>query len=471
MRYRVVTIGYVLAAAVGPLAFIAAAFRSAPPAGGSLIASPAASAVAMAAAPAVLIAALIAAALLVVLAGDVVRLRRVKRNAVPIGTVAIRHARVGTSRTVSTPTAIGYLHPAVVLPEGFRDRVDAREYDAVLAHECAHLARRDDWAKAFQSAVLRAGWWMPGLWVLSRALDLERELASDERAAGETGARRYAACLLRLATARGTDAVAPGLWGRRSHVAIRVERLLRPVAGGAPLVRAGALGAFTALAFSVVAAAVLAVPGTGAPVTAATRPAAARPVVIARTVVAHHPARPVAHARRPAARVISFVETAAAAAPEAAAAATPRTAVAKRVTVRAGDAVPTTSKQPAAARASAASVQPALVAVVVNRPAAAREEPGRRIPDRRPAPFRPVVAPEVLAYAAAPAARRCATCFGPLRSPDVAVPSPAPVFPTAAGGSGTGNSAITVGDPGSGPIDLNAGLIWYRIPARIIQLP
>jgi bla regulator protein blaR1 len=213
--------------------------------------------------PALTVAAFVAGILLLGLACDVVRLRRVKRGAVPLGSVPVRGARIGLSRTVTSPTAIGYLHPAVVLPEGFRARVDDREWDAVVAHECAHLARGDDWAKAIQSAVLRAGWWIPGLWVLSRALDLERELASDERAACETGPRRYAACLLRLATDRA-DALAPALWARRSHVAIRVERLLRPATQGGPAVRAAALGAFTAAAFGVVAGAVLAVPGTGA---------------------------------------------------------------------------------------------------------------------------------------------------------------------------------------------------------------
>ena len=216
---------------------------------------------ALVALPALAVAAMVAGTLLLGLARDVVRLRRVKRDAVPLGSVAVRGARIGLSPTVTTPTAIGYLHPAVVLPDGFRARVDEREWDAVVAHECAHLARGDDWAKAIQSAILRIGWWIPGLWLLSRALDLERELASDERAAGETGPRRYAACLLRLATDRA-DAVAPALWARRSHVAIRVERLVRPTAQGAPVLRAASLGAFTAAAFAVVATAVLAVPGT-----------------------------------------------------------------------------------------------------------------------------------------------------------------------------------------------------------------
>ena len=254
-------------------------------------------------------AALLAAALLAGLVRDVVRLRRVKRDALPLGVVRTRSARVGTSASVATPTAIGYLHPAVVVPAGFRARVDEGEWEAILAHECAHLARRDDWAKAIQSACARAAWWLPGLWILGRALDLERELASDERAAAEAGPRRYAACLLRLATHRCEDALAPALWGRRSHVAIRVERLVRPSAGAGPLVRAAALGAFTAVGAAGLIAGALTVPvplppdapaAAHAPPAAYRVAAAARPrrVVLAWTAPPRRAAAPAAK-RRP----------------------------------------------------------------------------------------------------------------------------------------------------------------------------
>lgn len=246
------------------------------------------------------------------LACDVCCVLRVKRDAAPVGSLPVRRARLGASSQIASPTAIGYLHPAVIVPAGFASRVDGREWDAVLAHECAHLARRDDWAKAVQSVVLRAGWWLPGLWLLGHALDLERELASDERAAAAGGARRYAACLLRLATDR-CGAVAPA-FGRRAHVAIRVERLLRPTAGASPIVRAAALGAFTAIALAVAAAAVIALPGTAPRPPAAAVHAAAPVRHAARlalgTPLPHAaPGRPAAHAPTPAAKPAGTVAT------------------------------------------------------------------------------------------------------------------------------------------------------------------
>ena len=394
--------------------------------------------------PALAGAAVVAAVLLLGLACDVVRLRRVKREAVPLGSVAVRRARIGLSRTVTTPTAIGYLHPAVVLPEGFRARVDDREWDAVVAHECAHLARGDDWAKAVQSAILRAGWWMPGLWLLSRELDLERELASDERAACETGPRRYAACLLRLATDRA-DALAPGLWARRSHVAIRVERLVRPTAQAGPVVRAAALGAFTAAALGVVVGAVLAVPGTG--------------VRVAATVPHMHAA--VAHAivRHAVARVATRVHR-------------PRPALHAKTLAYAAQAVeaPLLVGPVAAPQHPAVSEHAARPIMFIVAPRAAvrvrAESPSRGERARHVSVIPPDLGrTETLAFVAPH--RKCRTCFGPLRTPDdIPVDSFVAGKPAPAGGAGT--AAIIADEATSGPIDLGSGLVWYRLPARIV---
>jgi hypothetical protein len=392
--------------------------------------------------PVLTCAAVVAAVLLLGLACDVVRLRRVKRGAVPLGSVVVRRARIGLSRTVTTPTAIGYLHPAVVLPEGFRARVDDREWDAVVAHECAHLARGDDWAKAIQSAILRAGWWMPGLWLLSRALDLERELASDERAACETGPRRYAACLLRLATDRA-DALAPGLWARRSHVAIRVERLVRPTPQRGPVVRAAALGVFTAAALGVVLGAVLAVPGTGARVAATT----AHVRAAAHATMRHAVARIASRAHRPKAAVHARTTAYAPQAVEApllvASVAAPR--------------------HPAAAEHAVPQIIVTVAARAVVRVRA--ESPSRGERGRRSPAIRTDLAPtETLAFVAPH--RKCRTCFGPLRTPDdIPVDSFVAGKPAPSGGGGA--ATIVADEGGSGPVDLGSGLIWYRLPARV----
>ena len=280
------------------------------------------------------------------------------------------------------------------------------------------------------------------MWVLSRALDLERELASDERAAGETGARRYAACLLRLATDRA-DAVAPGLWARRTHVAIRVERLVRPTVQGGPVLRAVALGAFTAAAFAVVGAAVLAVPGTGTRAgAAAPRPHAAVASAARRRAVARVAAR-VHHAKStPHAKTLAYVmPVAVPAAPDTTAAAAPE------------------RDEHPVARIIATVAQRTVARTVESAPS--RGSRVRHVPSIRPE-FGPT---ETLAFVAPH--RKCRTCFGPLRSPDDAADQPSTASkPVAAAGAGA--AAIVADDPAtSGPVDLGSGLIWYRLPGRI----
>jgi beta-lactamase regulating signal transducer with metallopeptidase domain len=419
VRYRVLALAFAATVAVAPLAVVTSAFRTAPSGAG-----PSALAPAGVAGPALGALAAVASALLLRLVFDVVKLRRVKRGASVLGTVAVRRAMLGTSPAIATPTAIGYLHPAVVVPVDFRSQVDEREWEAVVAHECAHLARLDDWAKALQSAAVRLCWWMPGLWLLGRALDLERELASDDAAAARTGSRRYAACLLRLATDRRGREPAPAFGARRAHVAIRVERLLRPVRGTSPLLRAVALGAATAAAFGVVGAAVLAVPGTH-------RPDVAAPHRVAALV-------------RPPARALAT---------------RPQRPAARRAALGAAAARPAAAPHPAAV-ASVALAAPVRAHAAVTAAARPAPHPHRRIARAALPPA------ETLALVASP--RRCATCYGPLRSPDGAMPSDASVHRVPAAGPLPSAAAVAVDDPAAGPVTLNGPQLWLRMPVRAL---
>jgi BlaR1 peptidase M56 len=370
----------------------------------------------------------LAVALLFELALDVVRLRHIKRSAQPLGTLPIRNARIGTSAAVPTPTAIGYFHPAIVVPAGFRDLVDAGEWDAVVAHECAHLARRDDWAKALQSAVLRACWWLPGLWLLGRRLDLERELASDERAASATGARRYAACLLRLATVGCADEVAPALWARRSHVAIRVERLLRPMSDPSPILRAIALGGFTATVLAVLGAAVVAVPAIGRHEQRSTVHPARPAVALA------HQHRP--RASRPLARRMPPV------------AVPVKVAVVHHADLEIVAAIPVPHVD---------RLKPLATPTVRPR---ARALTASAVAEPDPAP--------AVAIAYQPR-RRCATCFGPLHhAPDSAFSAPA-VVAAPSPAAFAASPALAAEDTGSGPASPNSGFLWLRLPRALVM--
>src|ERR1041385_8124471 len=143
-----------------------------------------------------------------------------------------RNARVLISSEIDSPIAVGFVRPAVILPESLGDVLTQEEMDHVLLHEAAHLARRDDWTNLLArilSAVLALH--PVALWVLRR-IEIEREVACDDWVVSRTqSARRYAQSLARLYDLRSArnhamreELLAPG--GLRGSVlAQRLERL------------------------------------------------------------------------------------------------------------------------------------------------------------------------------------------------------------------------------------------------------
>jgi Zn-dependent protease with chaperone function len=230
VRCRVYTAAFVASAALVPLA-LATTLAPVRPAG--LVAVASFERLVAAYAPEAILAGVGLVAL--VLTGDLLRdlttLMRVKARSRVDRAEALgaRRAPLAISASLRAPTAIGYFHPRIVVPQGFRTRVSGKEWRAILAHENAHLRRYDDWWKAAQTVVVRVFWFLPALWVLAARLDLERELASDELVVASTGRpRAYAACLVRLVVDTAGPRSAPAAWRSRAQVAVRVERILRP---------------------------------------------------------------------------------------------------------------------------------------------------------------------------------------------------------------------------------------------------
>lgn len=100
---------------------------------------------------------------------------------------------------LTMPAAMGVWWPLVLIPEGLARELDAVELETVLAHECAHVARRD-FAKnaAYELAAIAVGWHPAVWWVRGRVTET-REMVCDALAAGVAGRSAYGRCLLRLA--------------------------------------------------------------------------------------------------------------------------------------------------------------------------------------------------------------------------------------------------------------------------------
>jgi TonB family protein len=115
------------------------------------------------------------------------------------------------------PVVLGLRRPLLLVPEGFLTTENAEEIQtasdedirtasdvdiaAALAHECAHIRRRDFAKNLIYECVAAAVAYHPACWLMRRRIAETRELVCDEMAAGAAGGRaEYAASLLRLAT-------------------------------------------------------------------------------------------------------------------------------------------------------------------------------------------------------------------------------------------------------------------------------
>jgi TonB family protein len=109
--------------------------------------------------------------------------------------------RLAASPYATAPVAIGLLHGMVILPPDLLDTISPNDLDAVLAHELAHIARRDFAKNLIYSLLALPIAWHPLTWRTRARLAECRELICDEAAASVAGCRQYAQSLLRLASA------------------------------------------------------------------------------------------------------------------------------------------------------------------------------------------------------------------------------------------------------------------------------
>jgi len=171
-------------------------------------------------------------------AGQIVRsyfyLRGVKHRATA-SSLALppiqRRAAVIVSNDVASPMAVGFLHPAIILPGSMLDKLSPQNLEHVLLHESAHIAGYDDWANLLMRALGGALALHPvAVWIL-RQIEREREIACDDWVVAKTGAARpYAeslAHLMELRQAARGPVLASGFFGSGSRIGDRIEALLR----------------------------------------------------------------------------------------------------------------------------------------------------------------------------------------------------------------------------------------------------
>jgi bla regulator protein BlaR1 len=136
------------------------------------------------------------------------------------------------SALVPSPLVIGHLKPVILLPLGVLSGLAPAELEMILAHELAHIMRKDYLFNFVQAVAEVLFFYHPAVWFLSAVLHTERENCCDDLATQLGGSPRQLAHALASLAELTYFAPAPrlalALAGRGDSLLSRVQRLARP---------------------------------------------------------------------------------------------------------------------------------------------------------------------------------------------------------------------------------------------------
>ena len=164
-------------------------------------------------------------------------------------TTAVRlRDNIWQSEAVVSPFVLGIFAPKIYLPF----RMDPRDMTHVIAHEQAHIRRRDHWWKPLGFLLLTLHWFNPLIWVAYILLCRDIELACDEKVIRDLDRDQradYSQALLSCSVHRGLIAACPLAFGEVG-VRTRVKNVLHYKKPAFWIILAGVLAlAVTAVCF------------------------------------------------------------------------------------------------------------------------------------------------------------------------------------------------------------------------------
>ena len=100
-----------------------------------------------------------------------------------VGTAVWYRGNIFQSENVRTPFVLGIIRPRIYLPF----HLNVQDMEHVIAHEQAHLKRKDHWWKPLGFLLLTIHWFNPVIWLAYIVLCRDIELACDEKVIKELG--------------------------------------------------------------------------------------------------------------------------------------------------------------------------------------------------------------------------------------------------------------------------------------------
>lgn len=139
-----------------------------------------------------------------------------------------RAVQLAASAGSKTPMVLGYFKPLILVPAGLLAQVAPADLEAILAHELAHIRRRDYVVNLLQHLAETIFFFNPAVWWVSAQLRSEREHCCDDAAIEVTGSKRqYLQALVTCEEyARTTTPYILSFAGQRHQLRDRVLRLI-----------------------------------------------------------------------------------------------------------------------------------------------------------------------------------------------------------------------------------------------------
>lgn len=129
-----------------------------------------------------------------------------------IGTAVLLRDNIFQSESVVSPFVLGIIKPKIYLPFNMNEQ----DMEHVIAHEQAHIRRKDHWWKPFGFLLLTIHWFNPLMWLGYVLLCRDIELACDEKVIKELNTEQkadYSQALLTCSVNRRMIAACPLAFG------------------------------------------------------------------------------------------------------------------------------------------------------------------------------------------------------------------------------------------------------------------
>lgn len=129
-----------------------------------------------------------------------------------LSTATVFRKTMKQSDQIHSPFVLGLFHPVIYLPY----KIAGTDLEYVIAHEQAHISRKDHWWKAIGYVILSVYWFNPLLWAAYILFGRDVERACDEKVIRDMGKeerRAYSAALLHCSIHRRRMPACPLAFG------------------------------------------------------------------------------------------------------------------------------------------------------------------------------------------------------------------------------------------------------------------